>query len=124
MASLEAKYYNDTGFNYMAFLADLVPPPLPRFMYLERLKNLREVNANKNLKEIDPSSDLEQLLLKMKTKVRVSGADNSNNHTSLLVIDRSLGGDNSSNWSAGDRSSGVKLYRQREICILSCKKWR
>ena len=70
MAGLEAKYYNDTGFNYKAFLDDLIPPPPPKFMYLERLKNLRQTNAGKILGEIDPSSDLEALLLKIKTTVK------------------------------------------------------
>lgn len=69
MGALEAKYCNDTGFNYMDFLADLTPQEPPKFMYLERLKDLRNTNSSKRLPELDPSGDLEALLLKMKTKV-------------------------------------------------------
>lgn len=69
MAALEAKYCNDTGFNYMTFLAELMPQDPPKFMYLERLKGLRKTNEGKRLPEIDAKQDLEDLLLKMKTKV-------------------------------------------------------
>ena len=69
MAALEAKYCNDTGFNYMKFLAELMPQEPLQFMYLERLKGLRKTNEGKRLPELNPSSDLEDLLLKLKTKV-------------------------------------------------------
>ena len=69
MAALEAKYCNDTGFNYMTFLSELMPQDPPKLMYLERLKGLRKTNEGKRLPEIDAKQDLEDLLLKMKTKV-------------------------------------------------------
>ena len=69
MAALEAKYCNDTGFNYMKFLAELMPQDPQPFMYLERLKGLRQTNESRRLPELGPCTDLEALLFKMKTKV-------------------------------------------------------
>lgn len=69
MAALEAKFCNDTGFNYVAFLNELEPKDPPQLMYLERLKNLRQVNEKKKIPELNVCTDYESLLDKLKTKV-------------------------------------------------------
>lgn len=74
MAALEAKYCNDTGFNYMVFFSELMPQEPLQFMYMERLKGLRKTNEGKRLPEIDAKSDLEALLFKIKTKVSKKAA--------------------------------------------------
>ena len=71
MQALEAKYVNDVGFNYLSFLGDLEPQDPPKFTYMERLKELREVNEKKNLPSVLESSDLEEVLRKVKTKVLI-----------------------------------------------------
>ncbi|XP_064617922.1 uncharacterized protein LOC135482031 [Liolophura sinensis] len=69
MIALEAKYCNDMGFDYKAFLQDLEPQTPRKLMYLERQETLRRVNQIKHLPELNPATDLEQVLLKVKTKV-------------------------------------------------------
>jgi len=69
MIALEAKYCNDVGFNYLAFLADLQPQEPPAFMYERRLEEIRKTNERKSLPELNPAKDLECVLLKVKTKV-------------------------------------------------------
>ena len=71
MQALEAMYCNDTGFNYMALLAELQPPEQTKPMYVERLKELRITNAKR---APEPPAhtiggDLEAVLIKIKTKV-------------------------------------------------------
>lgn len=59
------------GINYLKFLADLEPSePIP-FMYIKRIEQLRKVNARKNVPEREPLTDLDSVLLKIKTKVSV-----------------------------------------------------
>ena len=69
MEALEARYVNDVGFNYLEFLRDLQPQDPVKPMYVERLKELRLTNEKTKLPERDPKSDLEAILLKLKTKV-------------------------------------------------------
>lgn len=69
MMALEAKYCNDMGFDYKAFLQDLEPQAPRKLMYFERQETLRRVNQIKHLPELNPATDLEQVLLKVKTKV-------------------------------------------------------
>ncbi|XP_053393487.1 uncharacterized protein LOC123564874 [Mercenaria mercenaria] len=69
MIALEAKFHNDTGFNYLAFLSELMPEEPPQFMYRSRLEELRNTNAKKTLPELNAQKDLESILLKVKTKV-------------------------------------------------------
>ena len=69
MQALEAKFCNDTGFNYLAFLAELQPQEPIQLMYVERLKELRATNDKKALKPRNCASDLEGVLSKIKTKV-------------------------------------------------------
>jgi hypothetical protein len=69
MEALEARFCNDTGFNYIAFLEELQPGEKPKLMYLERQKEVREVNQRNKLPEVEPSRDLEAILLKIKTMV-------------------------------------------------------
>lgn len=69
VAALEARFCNDVGFNYQAFLDELQPPVPPQLMYVERLKTLRLTNQNRKLPELNPAEDLEEVLLKLKTKV-------------------------------------------------------
>ncbi|ELU01670.1 hypothetical protein CAPTEDRAFT_182794 [Capitella teleta] len=69
MEALEARFCNDTGFNYIAFLGELQPTEKPKLMYLERQKEVREVNQRTKNPEVDPSRDLEVILLKIKNRV-------------------------------------------------------
>ena len=71
MVALEAKFCNDTGFNYLAFLADLQPAEPAKFMYQTRLEEIRKTNERGSLPELNPSKDLESVLLKVKTKVEL-----------------------------------------------------
>ena len=67
MQALEAKFCNDTGFNYLAFLSELQPTEPPKMMYQQRLEELRQTNAPK--KTVLGRADLEGVLVKVKTKV-------------------------------------------------------
>lgn len=69
MIALEAKFCNDTGFNYLAFLSELMPQEPPQFMYQSRLEETRKTNMKKTLPELNAQKDLESVLLKIKTKV-------------------------------------------------------
>ncbi|CAH1794695.1 unnamed protein product [Owenia fusiformis] len=71
MAALEAKFCNDTGFNYIGFLEELQPSVTPEFMYSKRLSELRLANQKKkgSLPELNAAGDLEAILSKIKTKV-------------------------------------------------------
>lgn len=69
MKALEAKFCNDMGFNYIAFLQELQPYTPPDFMYEKRLEEVRQTNVRTRLPETDPISDLEGVLIKIKTKV-------------------------------------------------------
>ena len=69
MQALEAKFCNDTGFNYLSFLEELQPSEKPTLMYLERLKELRMTNQKGKLPERRPAKDLEGVLTKIKTMV-------------------------------------------------------
>jgi len=71
MIALEAKFCNDTGFNYLAFLAELQPVEPQQFMYETRLEDIRQTNVRKTLPELKPQKDLESVLLKVKTKVHI-----------------------------------------------------
>lgn len=70
MQALEAKFCNDTGFDYMSFLAELQPEEAVPFMYVKRMEQLRQVNEKGALPEHNPSCNLESLLDKLRTKVR------------------------------------------------------
>ncbi|CAG5122336.1 unnamed protein product [Candidula unifasciata] len=67
--ALEALYSNDMGINYLKFLADLEPSEPIQLMYIKRIEELRKVNAKKTLPEQKPVTDLDSVLLKIKTKV-------------------------------------------------------
>ena len=69
MIALEAKFCNDTGFNYIAFLEELQPRDPQQFMYEKRLEEIRKTNQRKSLPELNAQKDLEGVLLKVKTKV-------------------------------------------------------
>ncbi|XP_076448305.1 uncharacterized protein LOC143285015 [Babylonia areolata] len=69
IAAMEARFYNDVGVNYLAFLKELEPPAPTEFMYVKRLEEVRQTNAKGALPELHAVSDLEQILLKIKTKV-------------------------------------------------------
>jgi len=71
MIALEAKFCNDTGFNYLAFLDELQPVDTAKFMYQTRLEEIRQTNARKSLPELNAQKDLESVLLKIKTKVGI-----------------------------------------------------
>jgi len=69
MHALEALYGNDTGVNYMKFLADLEPKDPVPFMYVKRMEEIRQANVKQALPEQRPCGDLEATYLKIKTKV-------------------------------------------------------
>ena len=69
MQALEARFCNDTGFNYLDFLSVLQPAEPPKLMYVERLKELRLTNQKPNRIERNVAVDLEGVLTKIKTKV-------------------------------------------------------
>ncbi|KAL8564995.1 hypothetical protein ACOMHN_003371 [Nucella lapillus] len=69
MATLEARFFNDVGVNYLAFLNELEPQAPPEFMYVKRLEEVRQTNAKGAMPELHAESDLERVLLKVKTKV-------------------------------------------------------
>lgn len=69
--ALEALYGNDMGVNYVKFLEDLQPSdPIP-FKYVKRMEEIRQANAMKILPEQRPQTDLESVLVKIKTKVSI-----------------------------------------------------
>ena len=71
MNALEAKFCNDTGFNYLRFLEELQPTEPPQLMYRQRLQELRLTNAKAKLPERSGTShDQESVLLIIKKKVR------------------------------------------------------
>ena len=69
LSTLEARFVNDVGVNYLAFLKELEPVEAPEFMYVKRLEELRQTNAKGALPELHAVGDMEEILLKIKTKV-------------------------------------------------------
>ena len=69
MAALEAKFCNDTGFNYLAFISELQPQEPIKMMYFERLSEIRKANQKADLPEASPATDLGGVMTKIKTKV-------------------------------------------------------
>ncbi len=69
MQALEAKFCNDTGFNYLAFLGYLQPVEPRKVKYVERLQELRLTNQKPKLQKKNAAKDLEGVLAKIKTKV-------------------------------------------------------
>ena len=71
MQALEARFGNDTGVDYLAFLDIVEPSPAPPWKFVDRLKELRITNDKPPLPELYPADSLEALLQKIKTKVKV-----------------------------------------------------
>ena len=69
MQALEARFGNDVGVNYLAFLDIVEPKPPVEWKYIERIKDLRTTNSKPPLPELYPADSVEALLLKIKTKV-------------------------------------------------------
>ena len=69
IAALEARFVNDVGVNYLAFLNAVQPVIPPEFMYVKRLEEARQANAKGALPELHAEGDLEKILLKIKTRV-------------------------------------------------------
>ena len=70
MQALEAKFCNDTGFNYLAFLSELQPEEPRELMYVKRLEELRLTNQKPKVEtKIAMATDLEGVLTKCKKKV-------------------------------------------------------
>ena len=69
MQALEARFGNDDGVNYFAFLDVVEPSPVPEWRFVERIKELRTANDKPPLPELYPADSLEALLQKIKTKV-------------------------------------------------------
>lgn len=69
MQTLESKFANDDGIDYVAFFGEVEPQePLP-FLYVERMKEMRLINSKRRLPEIKPLRDLETIMLKIRSKV-------------------------------------------------------
>jgi len=71
MQAVEARFCDDVGFHYSRFLEELDPNPKTEMMYVKRIQNLRVVNDDKKAKEDHPVGDLESVLKKVKTMVRL-----------------------------------------------------
>jgi len=69
MQAIEARYCNDYGVNYASFLEEIEPAERPPARYVERMKDIRLANEKKRTPERRPVKDLENVLLKIKTKV-------------------------------------------------------
>lgn len=69
MDAIDARFSNDEGFNYTAFLEDLDPPVIPEFMYQKRLEEIRLVNAKETMPEMSSAKDAEAVLDKIRTQV-------------------------------------------------------
>lgn len=69
MQALEAKFCNDSGFHYLAFLGELQPAEPIQHMYVKRLNELRLVNEKGALPEHNTACDLDGVLTKIKTQV-------------------------------------------------------
>ena len=69
ISAIEARFCNDKGFNYMGFLNAVQPFVPQELMYVKRQEEIRGINAKGGLPELNPESDLENILLKIKTKV-------------------------------------------------------
>jgi len=70
MQALEARFANDVGVDYLAFLSIVEPTPPPEWKYVDRIKELRTTNNKPPLPEMYPADSLEALLQKIKTKVK------------------------------------------------------
>ena len=69
MQTIEAKFMNDTGFNYTAFLKELQPQEPIKPMYKERLEQIRLTNQKARMPEQEPMGNLDLILQKLKTIV-------------------------------------------------------
>jgi len=69
MNALEAKFCNDTGFNYLSFLEELQPTEPVKHMYVERLGEVRAANAKVEPLHTTSAVDLIGVLEKIKTRV-------------------------------------------------------
>ena len=76
MAALEACFIDDMGVGYLAFLNALEPEDPPPFMYVKRMEDIRQANAKGALPELNAETDLEKVLVKIKTKVREKSRQN------------------------------------------------
>jgi hypothetical protein len=68
MQALEARFANDMGVNYIAFLDALDPPEHRPLLFVQRVNDLRAANARQSVPECESSGSLESVLLKVKTK--------------------------------------------------------
>lgn len=69
MRSIEYKFMDDIGFNYIEFLGELEPKERQIPKYPRHLKELQMVNAKKKPPEIDALTDFNCIITKIKTKV-------------------------------------------------------
>ncbi|CAK8698532.1 unnamed protein product [Clavelina lepadiformis] len=67
--TMEKKFTDNVGFDYIRFLNDLVPQAKDVPKYKEHLKELQAVNAHKKPDEIDALTDLNAILTKVKSIV-------------------------------------------------------
>ena len=67
---MEARFGNDVGVDYEAFLQVVEPSPAPQWRYADRLKELRITNDKPPLPELYAADSVDALLQKIKTKVR------------------------------------------------------
>jgi hypothetical protein len=71
MQALEARFANDMGVDYVAFLDALEPTEKPPLLFVQRVNELRAANAKQSVLELEPAGSLEAVLLKIKTKASV-----------------------------------------------------
>jgi hypothetical protein len=69
--ALEARFANDMGINYVAFLDALEPVEKPPLLFVQRVNELRTANTRQSVPEMEPVGSLEAVLLKVKTKASV-----------------------------------------------------
>jgi len=69
MQGLESRFSNDLGVNYVAFLEVLEPQEHIPLKFTERIKDLRAANRRPPLPEREPAGSLEEVFLKVKSKV-------------------------------------------------------
>ena len=70
LEAMEARWFDDKGFNYRGFLTDVQPERETQLMYIKRLESLRKLQESRGkLPEKNVATDLEGVLFKMRSKV-------------------------------------------------------
>ena len=69
--TLKARFWDDTGINYVKFIHELLPDDYKRTepYYYKLMKEVKELNEQNKTRELESAQDLESVLIKVKTKV-------------------------------------------------------